>query len=207
MAGVGPLAAAIEGFLLGAGLIIAIGAQNAYVLRLGLQRAHVLPVVALCAISDAVLIAAGVAGLGALVSAAPELIAWVTGLGALFLTAYGALALRRALHPGRLLAGGGEAPSLRAAVVTVLAFTWLNPHVYLDTVVLIGGLSGRYETDLRWVFGFGAMTASLVWFLALGYGARLLAPLFAKPAAWRILDLSIAAVMFAIAASLALSLL
>ncbi|MBZ0217269.1 MAG: LysE/ArgO family amino acid transporter [Fimbriimonadaceae bacterium] len=198
---------AVEGFALGAGLIIAIGAQNAFVLRQGLIRQYVLAVAGICFVSDAALIFAGVAGFGAFVSAYPLLIVLVTGVGAVFLFVYGALALYRAWHPGRLEAAANGAGSLRAAMLTALALTWLNPHVYLDTVVMLGGLSGRYENAPRAAFGIGAAAASFVWFFALGYGARLLAPLFRKPAAWRLLDLVIAAVMWAIAGSLALSLL
>ena len=173
--------AALSGFLLGASLIIAIGAQNAFILRQGLLRSHVFVLCLICALADAVLIAAGIAGLGSLVAAAPRLIWWVTLGGALFLSAYAALALKRALHPHAMRAANEGAPSLKAAILTCLAFTFLNPHVYLDTVVLLGGLSARYQGQARLAYGLGAMAASFVWFFALGYGARLLQPVFERP--------------------------
>lgn len=191
------------GFLVGAGLIVAIGAQNAFVLRQGLLRRHVLPVVAICAAADAALIAAGVAGLGSLVTASPLLLVLARLGGALFLAAYGLMALRRAFRSESLRGEGEAAPTLGAALAACLAFTFLNPHVYLDTVVLIGALSGRFAGTAKLAYGLGAATASLVWFSALGFGARLLAPVFARPLAWRILDLAVAAIMLLIAARLA----
>lgn len=198
------LAAAAEGFLLGAGLIIAIGAQNAFVLRQGLAGRHVGPVVAICAVSDALLILAGVSGVGSLVNASSGLIAFLAFAGASFLAWHGLSALRRAWRPGTLETDGGAAGTRRAAIATVLALTFANPHVYLDTVVLLGGISGRYPVDARVFFAVGAMTASLAWFAALGYGARLLQPVFRRPAAWRVLDGIIAVVMSGIALQLAL---
>ncbi len=189
------LAPAISGFALGASLIIAIGAQNAFILRQGLLRAHVFVLCLICALSDAVLIAAGIAGLGTLVSQSPRLITVVTLGGAVFLFAYAALALRRAFHPEAMTAARSGERDLRKAVAICLAFTFLNPHVYLDTVILVGSLSARHEGAARIAFGAGAVAASFAWFYALGYGARLLQPLFARPAAWRVLDLVIAAVM------------
>ncbi|MBY0363861.1 MAG: LysE/ArgO family amino acid transporter [Phreatobacter sp.] len=194
--------AAFTGFLLGLGLIVAIGAQNAFVLRQGLMRRHVLVVTTLCAVSDALLIAAGVAGLGALVARSPALLTVATLGGAAFLLAYGALAARRALRPAQLTAAAAGEASLGRVVAATLAFTFLNPHVYLDTVVLVGSLSARYEADARVAFAGGAMTASFLWFYALGFGARLLAPVFARPSAWRVLDALIAVIMVAIAVSL-----
>lgn len=200
------LEAGLTGFLVGLGLIVAIGAQNAFVLRQGLLRSHVGLVTTICAGSDAMLILAGVAGLGTLVSASPVLLAVATWGGALFLLAYGLMAARRALHPGRLEAArDGAATDLRRVVAATLAFTFLNPHVYLDTVVLVGSLSARHAGAARAAFALGAMSASALWFYSLGYGARWLAPLFAKPLAWWILDGLIACVMLAIAASLALA--
>jgi L-lysine exporter family protein LysE/ArgO len=198
----GLIGAAVEGFLLGAGLIIAIGAQNAFVLRQGLIRQHVFAVTTTCALSDVVLIAAGVAGLGTLVRASPDLLTAITLAGALFLLAYGALAFRRALAPGRLEAGRVEGGSLRAVLATCLALTFLNPHVYLDTVVLVGGLSARHSGNAAVAFGAGAGLASVLWFYGLGYGARLAAPLFALPRAWQVLDVLIGVVMWGIAARL-----
>ncbi|MFW2542052.1 LysE/ArgO family amino acid transporter [Primorskyibacter sp. 2E107] len=196
------MTAALAGFALGLSLILAIGAQNAFVLRQGLRRVHVFPVVLVCAISDAVLIAGGVAGFGVLVEAIPGL-EWAMRLfGAAFLIWYGARTLRSAWRGGEVLTAGKEAGSLRGAVLTCLALTWLNPHVYLDTVVLLGAVSAQYHDRLA--FALGAMSASFVFFFSLGYGARLLAPLFARPGAWRILDLIIGLTMWAIAAKLLL---
>lgn len=196
------LSAALSGFFLGASLIIAIGAQNAFILRQGLLRSHVFILCLICAASDAVLIAAGVGGLGTLVSHSPVLISVVTLGGAIFLGSYAALAFRRALHPAAMQAGSPQGLSLKAAVATCLAFTFLNPHVYLDTVLLLGSLSAAYSGTDRLAYGIGAATASFVWFFGLGYGARLLQPIFAKPAAWRVLDGIIGTVMSLLAISL-----
>jgi L-lysine exporter family protein LysE/ArgO len=189
------------GFGIGAGLIIAIGAQNAFVLRQGLARQHVFAVAAICAICDALLIVAGVAGLGAIIQANPSWMTIIAGGGVAFLVWYGIKALRRALSPVAMQVEG-EATDLRQAIVTCLTFTLLNPHVYLDTVVLVGALSAPFPGTAKVAYGAGAATASFVWFFGLAYGARLLAPLFRKPAAWRALDLVIAAIMFLIAAKL-----
>lgn len=194
--------AALTGFLLGLGLIVAIGAQNAFVLRQGLQRRHVLVVTTICALSDAALIAAGVAGLGTLVSASPILLAVATLGGAAFLAAYAVKAALRALSPGSLAAAVAEEADLGRTVAATLAFTFLNPHVYLDTVVLVGSLSGGFAGNDRLAFALGAMSASALWFYSLGFGARLLAPVFARPVAWRVLDGLIALVMAMIALSL-----
>jgi L-lysine exporter family protein LysE/ArgO len=191
--------ALLEGLALGASLIIAIGPQNAFVLRQGLVRRHVGPIVAICALSDAGLILAGAAGVGSLVNASSGIFIVLALGGAAFLAWYGIGAVRRALAPSSLQTDSGAGGSLRQAIMTVLALTWLNPHVYLDTVVLLGGISGRYPLEIRAFFACGAMLASVVWFAALGYGARLLAPIFRRPLAWRILDSVIALVMFAIA--------
>lgn len=195
-------AAGVSGFLLGASLIIAIGAQNAFILRQGLLRRHVFVLCLICSLSDAALIAIGVGGFGALVAASETAIRLVTWAGAAFLTVYGLIALRRAWKPEAMHAARNSGTSLAGAVAACLSFTFLNPHVYLDTVVLLGGISGGYEGAARLAFGIGAVTASFVWFFVLGYGARLLEPLFAKPAAWRALDLLIAGVMFALAVNL-----
>jgi len=194
--------AAIAGFLLGASLIIAIGAQNAFILRQGLLRQHVFILSLICALSDALLIAAGVAGLGTLISQSPKLITAVTIGGALFLFSYAIIAFRRALKPEVLKAANAGEARLGPAIAACLAFTFLNPHVYLDTVVLLGSLSAAYEGQARLAFGLGAATASFVWFFGLGYGARLLEPVFARPASWRVLDFLIGAVMSAIGLSL-----
>jgi L-lysine exporter family protein LysE/ArgO len=195
----------VAGFLLTLSLIVAIGAQNAFVLRQGLRREHVFAVCALCAGSDAILIAAGVAGFGALITAAPWLAPVMRFGGAAFIFVY---ALRALLAAWRGNAGlnPADAPPRGFAhvMLTCLAFTWLNPHVYLDTVVLLGSVSTRYGAQ-RINFGFGAATASLLFFFALGYGARLLRPLFADPKAWRILDGLIGITMLALAAKLVLT--
>jgi L-lysine exporter family protein LysE/ArgO len=197
------MTAAASGFFVGLSLILAIGAQNAFVLRQGLRREHVFAVCLTCALSDAILIAAGVAGMGWLATEAPWLAPAMTWAGAAFLIVYGALALRRALSPGALAAAGQGGGSLRAALATCLALTWLNPHVWLDTVVLLGSVSAQYPGN-GLAFGLGAATASFAFFFALGYGARALAPVFARPAAWRLLDIGVGVVMWAIAAKLLL---
>ncbi|MEU1344173.1 LysE/ArgO family amino acid transporter [Streptomyces sp. NPDC090075] len=183
------LTAAAAGFGSGLSLIVAIGAQNAFVLRQGVRRDAVLAVVGICALSDAVLIALGVGGVGAIVVAWPDAVRAVGLIGGVFLLCYGVLAARRVLRPGTgaLVAEGEAAGSRRRAVLTCLAMTWLNPHVYLDTVFLLGSLAAD-RGDLRWTFGLGAALASLCWFAALGFGARLLGRYLARPAAWRVLD-------------------
>lgn len=238
---------ALAGFGFGLGLIVAIGAQNAFVLRQGLKREHVGVVVAICALSDVVLITIGAAGVGRFVASQATLLTIVTIAGAGVLLWYGWSALKRVIRPEALHAQmddgaaplgasgttaslasptgtgapGAPAPvatatrpakvssavvnhSLRAAVLTALALTWLNPHVYLDTVVLLGSVSANYPQP--WIFALGAAVASIAWFSALGFGARWLAPLFAKPMAWRIFDGVIALIMAAIAAKLLLGL-
>lgn len=196
---------ALAGFGLGLSLIVAIGAQNVFVLRQGLRREHVWLVVALCAAADALLIALGVSGIGLAAAQAPWLLATVTWAGVAFLAVYGLLAARRAVWPAdeALRPEAVQAPRRAAAVAaTCLAITFLNPHVYLDTVFLLGSVSASYE-DARWLFGLGAMAGSVVWFVALGFGARLLAPVLARPGAWRVLDGLIAVVMWALAVRVA----
>nr|WP_245673172.1 LysE/ArgO family amino acid transporter [Nocardia lijiangensis] len=198
--------AALSGLGFGLSLIVAIGAQNAFVLRQGVRGQHVAAVVAVCVLSDMVLIAAGIAGFGALVESLPSVVTVVRYAGAAFLVGYGVLAARRALSGGTLTAdGAGTSVALGATVLTGLALTWLNPHVYLDTVLLLGSFANTYAPPERWFLGAGAMLASILWFVALGFGARLLGPLFARPTAWRVLDSAIALVMFALAAGLVLS--
>ncbi|MFZ5965116.1 LysE/ArgO family amino acid transporter [Thalassococcus sp. BH17M4-6] len=194
--------ALLAGFGLGFSLILAIGAQNAFVLRQGLARSHVFAVCLTCAVSDAILIAAGVAGFGALTQAVPGLEWGMRLFGAAFLIWYGARSLLAAWRGGESLRAGAGAQSLSRALATCLALTWLNPHVYLDTVVLLGAVSAQYADRLA--FALGAMTASFVFFFGLGYGARLLAPVFARPGAWRVLETGVGLVMWAIAASLLL---
>ncbi|MFF7236561.1 LysE family transporter [Streptomyces collinus] len=184
------LTAAAAGFGAGLSLIVAIGAQNAFVLRQGVRRDAVLAVVGICALSDALLISLGVGGVGAVVMAWPGAVRAVGLVGGAFLLCYGVLAARRVARPGTgLRADAGEAApgSRRRAVLTCLAMTWLNPHVYLDTVFLLGSLAAD-RGPLRWTFGLGAALASLCWFAALGFGARLLGRVLAGPTAWRVLD-------------------
>lgn len=196
---------ALAGFLTGLSLIVAIGAQNAFVLRQGIRREHVGAVALLCSAADAALILAGVTGIGTIVERAPVVLDVVRWAGAAFLLGYAVLALRRALRPGELHAAtGGARVGLRAVLTTAAALTFLNPHVYLDTVLLLGSIANQNGDDGRWVFALGAVLASFVWFFALAYGARRLAPLFARPTAWRVLDGAIAVVMAAIAISLVL---
>ena len=185
------------GFATGLTLIVAIGAQNAFILRQGIRREHVLPVVAVCTVSDMALMAAGVAGFGALVTAHPQVVTLARFGGAAFLVVYGMLAAWRAWRPSGLTPSEAGPSRLAGVMLTCLAFTFLNPHVYLDTVVLIGALSNEHR-DGRWLFGVGAAVASAVWFTTLGFGAGRLRGLFARPAAWRILDGLIAMTMIAL---------
>ena len=203
--------AAAAGFAMGASLIIAIGAQNAFVLRQGLRRDHVASVVLTCIACDVALIALGAVGFGALVARLPALMAIAAWGGAAFLLFYGARALVAAIHPGALATGSGDDrdgggregfATAAAAVGATLAISLLNPHVYLDTVVLLGSVAAQYPSAVRVWFVAGAMGASAIWFAVLGFGARLLAPAFRSPIAWRVLDLVIAVIMVSIAISL-----
>jgi len=188
------------GFALSATLIIAIGAQNAFVLRQGIRREHVVPIVVFCALADLVLIAAGVAGLAGILGDSPDLVALLTIAGSAFLLWYGIRALRRALAPDALHAGLGTVPlTLRAAMAQAAGFTLLNPHVYLDTVLLMGSIGTRQPPDMRGWFVGGAACASGVWFTTLGFGARLLAPIFARPRAWQVLDTLVGLTMLTLA--------
>ncbi|WP_341955099.1 LysE/ArgO family amino acid transporter [Microbacterium sp. LWH13-1.2] len=211
------------GLGLGLSLIVAIGAQNVFVLRQGIRREHVLAVVIICALSDALLIAAGVAGLGFVISAAPWLVVVARWAGALFLLGYGVIAARRAWRGGEELrvdtedAGSvspssGSAPtatrtatrtSLVPVIATVLALTWLNPHVYLDTVLMLGSIAATHGEE-RWLFAAGAMAASILWFTALGFGARYVGRWLRTERSWRLLDALIAVVMITLAVSLVL---
>lgn len=197
------LLTAATGFGTGLSLIVAIGAQNAFVLRQGIVRRHVLPVVVLCAVSDVVLIAVGISGIGAVLAHAPAAITVIRWVGAAFLVSYAVLAARRALRPGKLDAAMevGSA-TLATSILTCLALTWLNPHVYLDTVLMLGSVANNQGDSGRWLFGLGAATASVTWFLALGYGAQFLHRVFARPNAWRVLDAGIAALMLALGITL-----
>jgi L-lysine exporter family protein LysE/ArgO len=194
----------IVGFFASLALIVAIGAQNAFVLRQGLRGEHVLAVVAVCAVSDMLLITAGIAGIGALISAHPEALDIARFGGAAFLIGYGLLAARRAWRTSTLAASDEGPARLLEVLVTCLALTWLNPHVYLDTVILLGTLANEHS-EQRLLFGVGAVTASVVWFVSLGLGARRLSRLFATPLTWRILDGLIAVTMTGLGVSLILS--
>lgn len=194
--------AALAGLLTGLSLIVAIGAQNAFVLRQGIRAEHVGTVVAICALSDLVLIAAGTLGVGVLVNAVPWALVVLKWLGAAYLVWFAINSFRSALHAQGLKQG--EARSRGSIVATALALTWLNPHVYLDTVVMLGNLANQ-QGDGRWLFAGGAGLASIVWFTGLGYGARGLAGPLARPAVWRWIDVAIGCVMIAIAVVLATS--
>lgn len=237
----GIIHAIVLGLGTGLALIVAIGAQNAFVLRQGLLGRHVAAVVAVCAVSDAALIAAGIFGMGGLVTAAPAAVVALRYIGAAFLFCYGVMAARRAFRPQSLLPGeaseeqlseaglpegnGSSAPGssglsssagssalatatrvkgLAPALATILALTWLNPHVYLDTVVLLGSVANSQGDGLQWWFGAGAALGSILWFCSLGFGARLLRGFFARPASWRVLDGGIAVTMTVLAAGLVL---
>ena len=194
-----------SGFLTSLSLILAIGAQNAFVLRQGLRREHVGLVVAICGLSDATLIALGVGGFGMMLPTHPVIEQGLVFAGAAFLFVYGAMRLKAAWHGGeRLMPRESSATHALQALTTCLIFTWANPHVYIDTVMLLGSVSTHY-TPFELFFGVGAALGSITFFSALGYGARLLAPLFAKPRAWVFLELIIGLTMWAIAVSLLLT--
>jgi L-lysine exporter family protein LysE/ArgO len=193
-------AAALAGFAAGAGLIIAIGSQNAFVLRQGLLQHNVGLVVTTCVLGDVALILCGVAGIGALVREWPMLLQVLRIGGAVFLAVYGSMAARRAWRgTAALVPGNGGAGSAKPVLLACLAFTFLNPHVYLDTMVLLGGLSTQYPGPARWAFAAGACLASIMWFSTLGYGSRLLQPVFRSPTAWRVLDGGVACFMLSLA--------
>lgn len=188
------------GFLTGLSLIVAIGAQNAFVLRQGLRRQHVLPVVLICAFSDALLIVLGIAGLGAAINSVPLLLEVFRYGGAAYLLWFAIGAIRRAIKPSALVESEQQVDSLRQTIVTAVALTYLNPHVYIDTVLLLGSIANQFED--RWLFGVGAASASFVWFFTLGFGASWLGKYVKKPVFWRVLDVFIAIVMITIAAML-----
>ena len=190
----------LAGFGLGLSLIVAIGAQNAFILRAGLLRQHVFILCSVCALSDALLIAAGVSGLGILVSKAPFFLAFMKYGGAAFLFVYGIRSLLNSFRGGRFLSAEGEVGSLRETLIICLLLTWLNPHVYLDTVILLGIASTQYSENTY--FAAGAISASFIFFYSLGFGARLLSNFFEHSFSWRILDGIIGIVMWGIAFSL-----
>jgi L-lysine exporter family protein LysE/ArgO len=196
------VAIALTGFFTGLTLIIAIGAQNAFVLRVGLARNHVVIAVAVCAISDALLIALGISGLGAIVRSFPTALIIMKWVGVAYLLWYAARSFKSALHPEVLLPGDQPRLSRKSVLLMVLGFTFLNPHVYLDTVLLLGSIGNQYQPN-QWWFALGAGIASITWFSALGFGARSAAPLMSKPVTWRILDSAIGVVMLLIAIRIA----
>ena len=193
-----------QGLAISAGLIVAIGAQNAFVLAQGVRGVHRLQIAVACASSDALLIALGVGGAGALIAQQPQLLALARWGGAAFLLVYALLALRRAWHGESMHLPEPNNQTVWRALAATLAVTWLNPHVYLDTVVLLGGVAANLPAQDRLSFGLGAMLASWLWFFALAYGARLLAPLFVRPNSWRVLDIGVATVMLLVAWQLVL---
>ncbi|TFB90033.1 LysE/ArgO family amino acid transporter [Cryobacterium sp. HLT2-28] len=203
----GTLLPALLGFGTGLALIVAIGAQNAYVLRLGIEghTRTILPAVLICSISDAVLIFAGILGVGLVVERTPAALVVIRIVGAAFLLAYGVFATVRAFKPKALVANDAPVPiSTRAAVATMIALTWLNPHVYLDTLIFLGSVANQQGESARWWWGAGAITGSFAWFFSLGFGARHLRPFFARPGSWRILDGFIAVVMLSLGVRMAL---
>jgi L-lysine exporter family protein LysE/ArgO len=195
------LLAITSGLGIGLATIAAIGPQNAFVLRQGLRGEHVAPVVAICVVSDVVLIAVVVAGAGAILDAAPWAVDLIRWTGAAYLAGYGLLAARRALRPATLQTSMEDSGRLRPTVVTTLALTWLNPHVYVDTVLLLGPTAAAHGIH-RWAFAAGAVLASTLWFIGIGTGARLLRPAFARPGTWHLLDGTVAVVMIALAVAL-----
>jgi L-lysine exporter family protein LysE/ArgO len=196
------ISALLSGFALGGGLIVAIGAQNAFVIRQGVIGRYLLAVCLFCAVSDAVLIWSGVFGLASLIKAWPQLITIMTYGGAAFLIYYGIKALRRAMNPESMQLSESATESLWSALATCAAFTWLNPHVYLDTVVLVGSIANARPSGEQAPFALGASLASLLWFFSIGYGAAMLRPFLSKPSVWRMIDYAIAAIMFLLAAKL-----
>jgi L-lysine exporter family protein LysE/ArgO len=196
--------AIIAGFALGGGLIVAIGAQNAFVIRQGVLNQHVFWICLFCSISDSVLIWAGTFGLSGLLLWMPQLLVFMRWGGVVFLAWYGVKALRRALHPDALQEVASNAPTLKAALLLCAAFTWLNPHVYLDTVVLVGSIANSRPPSQQASFALGASLASFVWFFAIGYGAKALRGPLSQPKIWRMIDFAIAAIMFWLALKLVL---
>ena len=198
------MSAALAGFVTGLSLIVAIGAQNAYLLRLGLTRQHVAVAVVICAASDLLLIALGIGGIGRLVRSVPDALQVLKWVGVTYLVGYSLHSFQRALRDEVLLPSRADRPSRRTVVLTTLAFTFLNPHVYLDTVLLLGSVGNQYGSS-RWLFAAGAGLASVAWFTGLGFGARGAARLMSRPVTWRVLDVVIGVVMLGVAVSVALT--
>ena len=195
--------ALLPGLFTGLSLIIAIGAQNIFVIRQGLSRSHVLLVVLICAASDAVLIFLGTGGLGTLIQSKPDLLEFIRWFGVLYLTWFGIRAVRSVLLNQSLEVGTGSSSSKKTVVLSVLGFTFLNPHVYLDTVILLGSIANQFEDD-RWYFALGASLGSFLWFSAIGFGAKAASRFMSRPIFWKVLDSIIALVMFSVALFLAL---
>ena len=193
----------LPGLLAGFSLIIAIGAQNAFVIRQGLTKKHVLLVVAICAAADTLLIFLGAAGLGRVIKSAPSLIEFIRWFGVSYLLWFAYKSFRSAFSSQNLELGEAQSPSLVKVSTSVLAFTFINPHVYLDTVIFLGSLANQFDSQ-KWIFAFGASTASIIWFSVIGFGARSASKYMSKPIFWKILDLSISAVMITLALYLAL---
>jgi L-lysine exporter family protein LysE/ArgO len=186
----------LEGFAISISLIFALGPQNVFVLRQGLRKEHVFISCLVCAVSDTLLIGAGVLGVGAFISEIEEIKIWISIMASLFLFTYGIMRVKSALDPIGMEINEGDSKSLKATIIAGLAFTYLNPHVYVDTFLLIGGASSRYSGDEQMIFGIGAASASFVFFFSLGYGAKLMSPILNNPKSWKIIDLIIAAIMF-----------
>jgi len=189
----------LEGFAISISLIFALGPQNVFVLRQGLMKSHVFISCLVCAVSDALLIGAGVLGVGAFLSEIEEIAMWMSIMATLFLSSYGLLRIKSSLNPIGMKIDNFETKNIKTTVLAGLAFTFLNPHVYIDTLLLIGGTSSRYVGDDRLVFGIGAASASFIFFFSLGYGARLMSPVLNTPKAWKVIDLAIAGIMFTVA--------
>lgn len=194
--------ALISGFLAGLSLIIAIGAQNAFVIKQGLLRSHVTLVVAVCSLADAFLIVVGIGGLGSVIQSHPQVLEYVRWFGVAYLTWFGIKSIRSAFTKESFTIGATEENSTIKVLLTVLTFTFLNPHVYLDTVILLGSIANQFS-DQRWIFALGASAASFAWFSTIGYGARAASKYMSRPIFWKILDSLIALVMFTIAITLA----
>lgn len=198
------MSAFLNGLLTGGSLIIAIGSQNAYVLKQGLLKSHVFVICLICSIADALLILIGISGIGKIISSYPQLLTYIALLGAIFLFIYGSFSFRDAIGSTENLNLNNNKQnknkvSLKKAIAMVLALTFLNPHVYLDTVLLIGSIAAPYADEVKYFFTLGAISASFLWFFSLGYGARLLTPLFSKAITWKVLNIMIGVVMWAIA--------
>jgi len=198
------MGALFAGLFTGLSLIVAIGAQNAYVLRMGLSRHHVSLIITICALSDVLLIILGIAGIGSVIRSAPSALQILRWVGVVYLSLFALRSFWRALRPGVLLPSEVQRPATKAVVATTLAFTFLNPHVYLDTVLLLGSIGNQYGHG-RWLFALGASISSVGWFSSLGYGARFASPLMSRPATWRTLDCVIGVVMLLIALKLTLT--